>query len=44
MPAVVRGPPRRSGAKNLPTRAADRFNLPITHLVSHYDLHEAATA
>jgi hypothetical protein len=39
-------PPGRSNwlEKNLPTRAADRFNLPITHLVSHYDLHEAATA
>jgi hypothetical protein len=30
--------------KDLPTRAAERFNLPVTHLVSHYGLEEAPTA
>jgi hypothetical protein len=30
--------------KNLPTRAAERFDLPITHLVSDYGLEEAPTA
>jgi hypothetical protein len=30
--------------KNLPRRAAQRFDLPITHLVSDYGLQEAATA
>jgi hypothetical protein len=27
--------------KNLPTRAAERFDLPITHVVSHYGPEEA---
>jgi hypothetical protein len=30
--------------KNLPRRAAQRFDLPVTHLVSDYGLQEAATA
>jgi hypothetical protein len=30
--------------RNLPMRAAQRFDLPITHLVSHYGLEEAPTA
>jgi hypothetical protein len=30
--------------KNQPGRAAERFNLPIAHLVSHYGLEEPATA
>jgi hypothetical protein len=39
-------PPGRSNwlEKNLPTRAAERFKLPITHLVSQYGLEEAAVA
>jgi hypothetical protein len=39
-------PPGRSNwlEKDLPTRAAERFNLPITHLVSQHGLEEAATA
>jgi hypothetical protein len=37
-------PPGRSNwlEKNLPTRAAERFNLPVTHLVSRYGLEETA--
>jgi hypothetical protein len=39
-------PPDRSNwlEKNLPTRAVQRFDVPITHLVSHYELEEAQTA
>jgi hypothetical protein len=39
-------PPGRSNwlEKNLPERAASRFDLPLTHLVSRYALEEAQTA
>jgi hypothetical protein len=39
-------PPGRSNwlEKNLPERAASRFDLPLTHLVSQYALEEVRTA
>jgi hypothetical protein len=39
-------PPGRSNwlEKNLPERAARRFDLPLTHLVSHYALDEPQAA
>jgi hypothetical protein len=39
-------PPGRSNwlEKDLPLRAAERFDLPITHLVSEYGLEKAPTA